>query len=397
MLSVQKSMRLHIALAGRVNAGKSSFLNLVTGQNVSITSSVAGTTTDVVEKPQELIPLGPVVWLDTAGLGDDGTLGKARVQRTYQAFDKADIVVLVCDGKQIGYEEEQILAEAAKRNLPVIRIYNKADLHHLNQNDDDADGIAVTSTDISSRDNVLERFKAELVKKLPEDKLTPPTIIGDLIKEQGSLVLVIPLDEQAPQGRLLPLQVQVIRDGLDHGCSVMAVRDGEYAAALQRFASHPDLVIADSSAIKLVAEQTPPDVALTTFSILFARLKGDLRKMVEGAQTLFDLHDGDKILIAESCTHHAGAKDIGTVKIPELIRRKSGKNISFEHIAGCDFPRDLTPYRLVIQCGGCMSNRRTILSRINRCAVAGVPITNYGVCLSALQGFLPRVIEPFGL
>ena len=396
MLSVQKSMRLHIALAGRVNSGKSSFLNLITGQNVSITSAVAGTTTDVVEKPQELIPLGPVVWLDTAGLGDNGTLGTARLQRTYQAFDKADVVVLVCDGTHIGPEEEQILSEAAKRNLPVIKIYNKADLHHLNMMDE-TDGIAVNSTDTSSRDKVLTRFKAELVKKLPDDKLTPPTIIGDIVSEQGSIVLVIPLDEQAPQGRLLPLQVQIIRDGLDHGCSVMAVRDTEYAAALQRFASQPDLVIADSSVIKSVAEQTPPDIALTTFSILFARLKGDLAQMVEGAQTLFNLHDGDKILIAESCTHHAGAKDIGTVKIPELIRRRSGKMLSFEHIAGCDFPRDLTPYRLVIQCGGCMSNRRTILNRINRCTAAGIPITNYGVCLSALQGFLPRVIEPFGL
>lgn len=392
MISVQKSLRLHIALLGRVNAGKSSFLNLVAGQDVSIASAVAGTTTDVVEKAQELIPLGPVVWLDTAGFGDQTELGKQRLSRTLKALDKADIAVLVCEGARIETEEKQIMAEAARRNLPLIKIFNKADIFPVPE---EADGIPVNSTDLSSRDRVLNRFKAELIKKAPEDIMNPPTLIGDIVKDGGSVVLVIPLDDQAPKGRLLPLQVQVIRDGLDHGCSVTAVRDSEYAGLLSRLATPPDLVIIDSSVVGTIIPQTPAEIPLTTFSILFARLKGDLSKLVEGARALTELQDGDKVLIAESCTHHAAKNDIGRVKIPELIRRKTGKQPEFIHLAGCDFPDDLADFRLVIQCGGCMSNRRTILSRINRCESFGVPITNYGVCLSALQGFLPRVIAPF--
>ena len=393
-MSVQKSLRLHIALLGRVNAGKSSFLNLVSGQNVSITSAVAGTTTDVVEKAQELIPLGPVVWLDTAGFGDTSVLGQERMQRTLKALDKADIAVLVCEGANIGAEENAIIAEAAKRNLPLIKIFNKADIYPIPS---DADGISVNATDLSSRDEVLNRFKAELIAKAPEDIINTPTLIGDIVRDGGSVLLVIPLDDQAPKGRLLPLQVQAMRDCLDHGCSVTAVRDTEYQAALQRLSPAPDLVIIDSSVVGTIIPQTPPSIPLTTFSILFARLKGDLAKLVEGASALSTLQNGDKILVAESCTHHAAKNDIGRVKIPNLIRQKTGVEPEFTHIAGCDFPDNLAEYKLVIQCGGCMSNRRTILSRINRCEHSGVAITNYGVCLSALQGYLPRVIAPFGL
>ena len=392
MEKTQKSLRLHIALLGRVNSGKSSFLNLVTGQDISITSNIAGTTTDVVEKTQELIPLGPVVWLDTAGFGDETKLGQERMARSLKSLDKADVAVLVCEGDEIGDVERQIIQEVEKRGLPLIKVYNKADKFHITQ----TDGIVANSTDKGERDKVLNSFKSELIKKAPEEAFATPTLIGDLVKEHGNVVLVIPLDDQAPKGRLLPLQVHVIRDCLDHACTVSAVRESEYAEALSRFKNKPDLVITDSSVVDMVNKLTPQDVPLTTFSILFARLKGDLYKLVEGVKAVRKLQDGDKVLVAESCTHHADKNDIGRVKIPNLIRKITGKNPEFVHIAGCDFPDNLEEYKLVIHCGGCMSPKRLILSRINRCEQTGVPITNYGVCISELTNALPRVIEVFG-
>ena len=391
MEKTQKALRLHIALLGRVNSGKSSFLNLVAGQDISITSEIAGTTTDVVEKTQELIPLGPVVWLDTAGFGDETKLGRERMARSLKSLDKADVAVLVCEGGEIGDVERQIIQEVEKRALPLIKVYNKADKFDITQ----TDGIVVNSTDKSSRDKVLNSFKAELIKKAPEETFAAPSIIGDLVKEHSNVVLVIPLDDQAPKGRLLPLQVHVIRDCLDKGCTVTSVKESEYAEALSRFKNKPDLVITDSSVVDMVNRLTPLDVPLTTFSILFARLKGDLFKLVEGVKVVRKLQDGDKVLVAESCTHHADKNDIGRVKIPNLIRKITGKNPEFVHIAGCDFPDNLEEYKLVIHCGGCMSPRRLILSRINRCEQAGVPITNYGVCISELTHALPRVIEVF--
>lgn len=391
MEKTQKALRLHIALLGRVNSGKSSFLNLVAGQDISITSEIAGTTTDVVEKTQELIPLGPVVWLDTAGFGDETKLGRERMARSLKSLDKADVAVLVCEGGEIGDVERQIIQEVEKRALPLIKVYNKADKFDITQ----TDGIVVNSTDKSSRDKVLNMFKAELIKKAPEETFAAPSIIGNLVKEHSNVVLVIPLDDQAPKGRLLPLQVHVIRDCLDKGCTVTSVKESEYAEALSRFKNKPDLVITDSSVVDMVNKLTPADVPLTTFSILFARLKGDLFKLVEGVKVVRKLQDGDKVLVAESCTHHADKNDIGRVKIPNLIRKITGKNPEFVHIAGCDFPDNLEEYKLVIHCGGCMSPRRLILSRINRCEQAGVPITNYGVCISELTHALPRVIEVF--
>ena len=282
MEKTQKALRLHIALLGRVNSGKSSFLNLVAGQDISITSEIAGTTTDVVEKTQELIPLGPVVWLDTAGFGDETKLGRERMARSLKSLDKADVAVLVCEGGEIGDVERQIIQEVEKRALPLIKVYNKADKFDITQ----TDGIVVNSTDKSSRDKVLNMFKAELIKKAPEETFAAPSIIGDLVKEHSNVVLVIPLDDQAPKGRLLPLQVHVIRDCLDKGCTVTSVKESEYAEALSRFKNKPDLVITDSSVVDMVNRLTPADVPLTTFSILFARLKGDLFKLVEGVNVV---------------------------------------------------------------------------------------------------------------
>lgn len=392
MEKVQKTLRLHLAIFGRVNAGKSSFLNLVAGQNIAITSDVAGTTTDIVEKNQELIPLGPVVWMDTAGLGDETPLGRQRMEKSLKALDKADVVVLVCSGNNIGAEEQEIIAICKQRRLPMIKIFNKADiLPH------DGDGIPVNSLDLESRDKVLDLFKEELLKKTPPGFFDTPPLISDLVSPHSTVILVIPIDEQAPKARLLPLQVHVIRDCLDHACTVLSVKDSEYAEALAALQQKPDLVITDSSVVDMVTALTPEDVPCTTFSILFARMKGDLPRFAQGAKAIRSLQDGDKVLMAESCTHHAAKNDIGTVKIPRLLQKVTGKNLNISHVAGCDFPNDLASYRLVIQCGGCMTTRREMLSRIRKCEEAGVAITNYGVCISELQGVLSRVIKPFGI
>ena len=392
METVQKTLRLHLAIFGRVNAGKSSFLNLVAGQNIAITSDVAGTTTDIVEKSQELIPLGPVVWMDTAGLGDETPLGRQRMEKSLKALDKADVVVLVCAGNNIGAEEQEIIAICKQRRLPMIKIFNKADiLPH------DGDGIPVNSLDLESRDKVLNLVKEELLKKTPPGFFDTPPLISDLVSPHSTVILVIPIDEQAPKARLLPLQVHVIRDCLDHACTVLSVKDSEYAEALAALKQKPGLVITDSSVVDMVTALTPEDIPCTTFSILFARMKGDLPRFAQGAKAIRSLQDGDKVLMAESCTHHAAKNDIGTVKIPRLLQKVTGKNLNISHVAGCNFPNDLASYRLVIQCGGCMTTRREMLSRIRKCEEVGVAITNYGVCISELQGVLSRVIKPFGI
>lgn len=385
-----KSLRLHLALMGRVNSGKSSFLNLITGQEVSITSQQEGTTTDVVEKNQELLPLGPVTWLDTAGFGDNTFLGDKRMEKTYAVFDRSDIVILVCEGNQIGEYEKKIIAEVEKRSLPLIKIFNKADAFPF-----EGDGIAVVSTDLSSRDRVLNQLKAELIKVCPEDYIASPAVLGDLVSAHSQIVMVIPIDFEAPKGRLIMPQVQAIRDGLDFDQIVTVVKENDYQTALNNLKTLPDLVVCDSQVVDFMVENTPLTVPCTTFSILFARLKGDIVKLVEGAAAINHLNDGDRVLIAESCTHHAVEDDIGRIKIPRWLLAKTGKNLEINHVAGHDFPADLADYKLVIQCGGCMHNRREILSRINKCESLDVPITNYGICISELKGVLERVLEPF--
>lgn len=392
MEKTQKTNRIHIALLGRVNSGKSSFLNLISGQEVSITSSIAGTTTDVVEKAQELQPIGPIIWMDTAGLGDETILGKQRMEKSLKALDKADCAILICEGSHIEQEEKVIIDECEQRKIPLIKIYNKADIFMATQ-----EGIAVNSLDKSSRSKVLEALKAELLQKLPQDLFKAPVFAGDLVKKQSTIILVIPIDEQAPTGRLLPVQVQAIRDLLDNNNIVITVKDTEYKETLQRLKNKPDLVISDSSVIKKIEQETPQDVLLTTFSILSARMKGDLQKFKDGAKYIKKLQDQDKVLIAETCTHHADKNDIGTVKIPRLLTQVTGKKLNISYVSGCDFPKDIENYKLVIQCGGCMSSRKEILTRIQKCENKGVAITNYGICLSELNGVLERVLEPFRL
>lgn len=393
MQSTPKALRLQIALVGRVNAGKSSFLNLITGQQTAIVSPVAGTTTDMVEKAQELPPLGPVLWLDTAGFGDDSTLGDKRLQKTLTAFDRADIILLICQGDEIAAPEQQIIDLAAERKIPLIKIYNRADEFPVKA----TDGIKVNSTDLSSRDRVLDALKAELIKVCPEDFLGAQPLVGDLAPAHSTVVMLIPLDYEAPKGRLIMPQVQAIRDCLDHEQSIIAVKEDDYTAVLQNLKNPPALVVCDSQIVDTMVKLTPPAIKCTTFSILMARFKGDLAKMAKGAAMIDKLHDGDKVLIAESCTHHAMEDDIGRVKIPNWLKKKTGKELLIDHVSGCDFPHNLHEYKLVIQCGGCTINRREILSRIYKCEQAGVAITNYGVCISALKGVLARVLEPFDL
>lgn len=390
METTPKSLRLHIALLGRTNVGKSSFLNLVTGQDVSITSDIAGTTTDVVEKTQELLPIGPVVWLDTAGLDDETALGEQRRQKTKRILDKTDVAILVCEGHIFGTSEQEILKECENRKIPVIKVYNKTDVTVGQQ-----DGISVNSLDKNSRDRVLNALKAALIKIVPEDFIKAPALLGDLVPPHSTVILITPIDKEAPKGRLIMPQVQAIRDALDYDNIVLVVKESEYEQALQNLKHKPDLVVCDSQVVDFMVAKTPADIKCTTFSILFARLKGDLLKQAEGAKMIAKLKDGDKVLIAEACTHHAIEDDIGKVKIPNWLKKKTGKNLQIDFCSGCMFPNNLSEYKLVVQCGGCTQNRREILSRIQKCETAGVAITNYGICISELKGVLDRVMEPF--
>lgn len=391
MQSTPKSLRLQIAIFGRVNAGKSSFLNLVTGQKTSIISDIAGTTTDVVEKAQELLPLGPVLWLDTAGFGDSTKLSEQRLEKTIKALDRADIAILVCEGDKIGAEEKQIITLAAQHKIPLIKVYNKADKYNITA----TDGIIINAMDKNSRDKVLNELKAALIKVCPEDFINSRPLLGDLTPAHSTVVMIIPIDYEAPKGRLIMPQVQAIRDCLDYEQNVLVVKENDYQTVLQNFKNPPALVVCDSQVVDKMVAETPADIKCTTFSILMARFKGDLQKMVKGAAMINKLQDGDKILIAESCTHHAVEDDIGRVKIPNWLKKKTGKNLQIDYVSGCDFATNLQYYKLVIQCGGCAINRKEILSRIYKCEQAGVAITNYGVCISELKGVLPRVLEPF--
>jgi len=391
MKTAPKSLRLHIALFGRTNVGKSSFLNLITGQDVSIISDQPGTTTDVVEKTMELLPIGPVVFIDTAGLNDTTILGGKRVEKTERVFDRADVILLICEGDHYGEFEQAVCARAEQKGTPVIRIQNKADLSAST----DPAYIACNSTDMASREQVLSQLKARLIALCPEEFVQPPPLVGDLVKPGGVAMLIVPIDLQAPKGRLILPQVSTIRDALDNDAATLVVKEREYTHMLNQLKSPPDLVICDSQVVLKMVGDTPNAIPCTTFSILFARLKGDLQKLAAGAAAIDGLKDGDKVLIAESCSHHAAEDDIGRVKIPRWLRQYCGCELQIDHYAGRDFPDNLNQYSLVVQCGGCMHNRREILSRIQKCESAGVPITNYGLCISQTQGVLKRVLSPF--
>jgi [FeFe] hydrogenase H-cluster maturation GTPase HydF len=397
MRKTPKGFRLHIGLFGRRNVGKSSLLNAMTRQNVSIVSDVAGTTTDPVEKPMELLPVGPVLFIDTAGIDDVGALGEMRVTRTRQVFDRTDIGVIIVAAGDWGDFEEAILQELRSREIPAIVVFNKSDLG-------EPDGELVrrlkrlkvrrVSTVAPEGEGILDLREA-LIKNAPEEFINAPTIIGDLIPPGELVVLVVPIDLEAPKGRLILPQVQSIRDVLDNDSYCMMVKERELRDALDRLARPPALVVTDSQAFLKVAGDTPPEVPMTSFSILFARYKGDLSAFVRGALAIEDLRPGAHILVAEACSHHPIGEDIGRVKIPRWLRQYVGGTLEFSHVQGHDFPEDLEPYDLVVHCGACMWNRREMLSRILRCRQAGVPIANYGMTIAYSLGIFERALQPF--
>ncbi len=397
MKSAPKSQRLHIGLFGRRNVGKSSLLNALTRQNVSIVSDIAGTTTDPVEKPMELLPIGPVLFIDTAGIDDVGALGEMRVQRTRQVFDRTDVGIIVTESGHWGEFEDEVLAELRQRKVPAIIVFNKAD-----QAEPDAAARAAlddTKTPwvraVAVRGEGVLDLREALIRCMPDDFINPPSIVGDLVPAGEMAMLVVPIDLEAPKGRLIVPQVQTIRDLLDSDAYCMVVKERELRDALGRLNRPPALVITDSQAFLKVAGDTPPDVPMTSFSILFARNKGDLSAFVEGALAIDRLRPGSKVLVAESCSHHPIGDDIGRVKIPRWLTQYVGGKIEFTHVQGHDFPDDVTPYELIIHCGACMWNRREMLSRIIRCREAGVPITNYGMTIAYSLGIFERALAPF--
>lgn len=385
-----KSMRLQIGVFGRTNVGKSSLLNRITNQEISIVSEIAGTTTDVVEKSMELLPVGPVTFLDTAGLDDNTELGEKRIEKTMKIVNRIDIAVIVCDYNGLDDYEKELIVKLDELKIPYLIVENKCDIKKL----EIEDFKNVLYTSVKDDESLVFRFKEALVKLLPDDFVNSPKIAGDLVPTKSTVILVIPIDKEAPKGRIILPQVQTIRDLLDSDCMSYVVKETELKQAIENLKTPPALVVTDSQAFKQVSEIVPENVPLTSFSILFARLKGDLDEFVKGAEAIENLKDGDMGLILESCTHHAIEDDIGRVKIPNLLRKKTGKNLVIHNYAGHDFP-DVKDYKLIIHCGACMTNRREVLSRILIANQENVPITNYGIVISYCLGILPRAIKIF--
>jgi [FeFe] hydrogenase H-cluster maturation GTPase HydF len=392
-----KSFRLHIGIFGRRNAGKSSVLNALTRQDVSIVSDVAGTTTDPVEKPMELLPLGPVLFIDTAGIDDLGDLGEKRVQKTLAVFDRTDLGIVVTNYNDWGEYEKKIIDEFKNRDIPFLVVFNKSDLF-----DEDTEltskfiteKIKFIQTSVSENTGFLE-LRQLILDTVPLDFINRPSILADLVGAGEAAVLVVPIDKEAPKGRLILPQVQSIRDLLDNDSFCMVVKDRELREALSRFNKPPKIVVTDSQVFLKVAADTPPEIPMTSFSILFARYQGDLNEMVRGAMTIETLKAGDKVLIAEACSHHPIGEDIGTVKIPRWLTQYVGGKLQIDNMQGHDFPSNISEYKLIIHCGACMWNRKEMLSRIMNARQAGVPITNYGLTIAYSLGIFERALKPF--
>jgi len=389
-------MRIAIAFLGRRNAGKSSLLNALVGYDLAIVSDQAGTTTDPVDKAVEINPLGPCLVIDTAGIDDTGELGQKRIEKTNAVVSNADVgLIIIGDGQWTSYEEELVAALQGKQK-PIIVVLNKNDRFDYRELEI---MLQERKLDYVTTTAVTDEGIADLKQKIRELKnvsgLEDPSIIGDIIKAGDLVLLVVPIDTGAPKGRLILPQVQTIRDILDNDATAIVVKESELADTLAKLGSPPDLVITDSQVVLKVAGVVAEEIPLTTFSTVFSRFKGDLRQMVNGVQTIDKLQNGDKILIAEACTHHAMADDIGRVKIPRWIVNYTGKKLQFELAAGPAFPADIKDYRLILQCGGCTISRTAYGNRLQTAAAMGIPITNYGVAISYVQGVLSRVIRPF--
>lgn len=392
--------RVHIGFFGLRNAGKSSVVNAVTGQSLSLVSETKGTTTDPVQKAMELLPIGPVVIIDTPGIDDVGTLGEMRVKRALQVLDKTDIAILVVDAeKGLQQADQELLTLFEEKKIPHITVYNKSDLLATvpslpEKQQEKNDAIYVSAKSGDQIYELKERIGA--LAKAASAKANETRIVADLIQPEDVVVLVVPIDSAAPKGRLILPQQQTIRDVLESGAISVVTRETELPQTLRALGKKPALVITDSQAFQKVNADTPADVPLTSFSILFARYKGDLKEAVHGAAQLDKLQNGDTVLISEGCTHHRQCGDIGTVKLPNWIRNYTGKELSFEFTSGGEFPEDLSPYALVVHCGGCMLNDREMKARIARAVAQNVPITNYGICIAQVHGILKRSVELFG-
>lgn len=401
MRSAPKSLRLQIAIFGRTNVGKSSVLNMIAGQDVAITSPVPGTTTDTVEKSMELLPVGPVVFLDTAGLDDGSELGSLRTERARRVFDRADVILLVTEPSSWGEWEEGVLEAAAGKKTPLIVLVNKTDLGPPSGalaaalREKKLDHVLCAAADKGRREAAVSEIKERLLRITAPPSGAPSSIIGDLVRPGETVVLIIPIDKEAPKGRIILPQVQVMRDLLDHGALPVACRETEYEKALASLGAPPALVVCDSQVVDLMARLTPPEVPCTTFSILFARFKGDLAAYAAGAAAIKSLRPGDRVAVLEACTHHAVEDDIGRVKLPRWLNEEAGGALRIDTFAGRDLPDSPSEYRLLIQCGGCMLGRTEILARMGKASAAGVPITNYGAAISECKGVLERVLSPF--
>ena len=396
MQSTPKGLRLHIGLFGRRNVGKSSLLNAVTREAVSIVSDLAGTTTDPVEKPMELLPLGPVLFIDTAGIDDEGALGDLRIEKTRKIFDRTDLAVIVTEGGQWGEFEVRLAIAFREKSVPVIIAANKMDLY--------PDAATVLTALLPENIIVplsaltgagIAALRQALIDAAPDEYINTPTILGDLVPPGGLAVLVVPIDKEAPKGRLILPQVQTLRDLLDSDAAGLVVKERELRSVLAMLKTPPALVVTDSQAFLKVAADTPQEIPMTSFSILFARFKGSLPDMVRGAMAVETLKPGDRVLIAEACSHHPISDDIGRVKIPRWLTQYVGGPLVFDTIKGHDFPKDVTPYRLVIHCGACMQTRREVMNRILLCREQNVPISNYGLVIAYSLGIFERALGPF--
>lgn len=398
MNTTPTSSRLHIALFGRRNAGKSSIINALTNQNIAIVSEIAGTTTDPVQKAMEILPIGPVVIIDTAGLDDTGELGELRIKKTYEVLNRTDLALLVIDGT-IGPSkfEEEILEKIREKNIPVVGVINKRDLTNYDENEkaDWERKLKLELVETSTESGYgIDELKRQIIKKAPYDE-RELSIISDLINPGDFVVLVVPIDKAAPKGRLILPQQQVIRDVIENDAIAIVTKEYELKETIENLNKKPTLLITDSQAFLKVSADTPKDIPLTSFSILFARYKGDLDEMTRGLKALERLKPGDKVLIAEGCTHHRQSDDIGKVKIPRWIRQIVGGDIQFDYASGMTFPDNLEEYKLIVHCGGCMLNRREMMYRISYAKGKNVPIVNYGLLIAYVQGILPRAIEMF--
>lgn len=381
--------RLHIAFFGLRNAGKSSVVNTITNQELSVVSDVKGTTTDPVKKAMELLPIGPVVIIDTAGIDDEGDLGELRVKKTINVLNKTDIAILIVDAtKGLQQEDLKLIEDFKKRNIPYIIAFNKCDLTAEQQSPEQ------NEIYISAKENININELKELIGKLSKTTENEKSLLGDIIKSGDTVVLVTPIDSSAPKGRLILPQQQTIRELLDIGATVIVTKDTELEETLTKLKNPPTLVITDSQAFKKVSAIVPQNVELTSFSILFARYKGELWGAVKGADELDNLQDGDCVLISEGCTHHRQCGDIGTEKLPNWIKSYTNKNITFEFTSGGDFPENLEKYKLIVHCGACMLTEREMKSRISLATEKQIPISNYGIIIAKINGILERAIKP---